>query len=162
MLGVAQTGYEWYTLLWRQAVVPAQRLSAGLSHTLSVVVPEPLNARGSLQFSPVLEIRMNTRLYVGNLPYSTKDADLQDLFSQVGGVVSASVITYSDTGRSKGFAFVEMSTSDEAQQAITRFNGFSLGGRPLSVSIARPREERPRFGGERNGGGWKGGRGDRR
>jgi RNA recognition motif-containing protein len=101
---------------------------------------------------------MEAKLYVGNLPYTTVDADLQNLFAQVGTVKSAQVIRDRESGRSKGFGFVEMSTSDEANAAINTFHGKDFNGRPLTVNLARPREERP--GG---GGGFRGGdRGGRR
>lgn len=97
---------------------------------------------------------MESKLYVGNLPYSARDDSLQELFSQAGTVVSANVITDRESGRSKGFAFVEMSSSEEAEKAIQMFNGYSLEGRDLRVNVARPREERPRGGGrDRRGGG---------
>ena len=100
---------------------------------------------------------MESKLYVGNLPFSTRDEALQELFSQAGSVVSASVITDRGSGRSKGFAFVEMSNPEEAEKAIQMFNGYSFEGRDLRVSIARPREERPRGSGggrdRRSGGG---------
>jgi RNA recognition motif-containing protein len=102
------------------------------------------------------EHRMESKLYVGNLPFSVRDESLQELFSQAGSVVSANVITDRGSGRSKGFAFVEMSNPEEAEKAIQMFNGYSLEGRDLRVSVARPREERPRgFGGgrDRHGGG---------
>lgn len=103
---------------------------------------------------------MEAKLYVGNLPYNTADEDLQNLFSQAGTVKSAQVIKDRVSGRSKGFAFVEMSTAEEAQTAISRFNGQDFGGRALTVNLARPREERP--GGFRSGGGRRqGGGGDR-
>lgn len=105
---------------------------------------------------------MEAKLYVGNLPYTTADADLESLFSQAGTVKSAQVIKDRVSGRSKGFAFVEMSTADEAQAAISRFNGQDFGGRALTVNLARPREERP--GGFRSGSGGgrrQGGGGDR-
>ena len=95
---------------------------------------------------------MESKLYVGNLPYSTTDADLQSLFSQAGTVTSASVVKDRDSGRSKGFGFVEMSTSDEAQAAISQFDGKDFQGRTLKVNIARPREEGTRGGGGRGGG----------
>ena len=99
---------------------------------------------------------MEAKLYVGNLPYNTMDADLQNLFSQVGTVKSAQVIRDRESGRSKGFGFVEMSTSDEANAEISKFHGTDFNGRPLTVNLARPREERP-------GGGFRGGdRGGRR
>ena len=107
---------------------------------------------------------MEAKLYVGNLPYNTADADLQSLFSQVGTVKSAQVIKDRESGRSKGFGFVEMSTSDEANAAISKFHGTDFNGRPLTVNLARPREERSGGGGGFRGGGGRrqgGGGGDR-
>ena len=95
---------------------------------------------------------MEAKLYVGNLPYSVRDEGLQELFSQAGSAVSANVITDRESGRSKGFGFVEMSNSEEAEKAIQMFNGYSFDGRDLRVNIARPREERPRGGRDRRGG----------
>ena len=86
---------------------------------------------------------MARKLYVGNLPYSVNEDMLRELFGQVGEIASVSIITDRDTGRSKGFGFVEISTEEEAQEAIRRFNGYSLDNRPLTVNEARPREERP-------------------
>jgi RNA recognition motif-containing protein len=100
---------------------------------------------------------MEAKLYVGNLPYNTVDADLQSLFSQAGTVASAQVIKDRESGRSKGFAFVEMSSSDEANAAINMFNGKDFNGRPLTVNLARPKEERS-GGGFRGGSGGSGGR----
>lgn len=85
---------------------------------------------------------MNTRLYVGNLPYTITNDRLAELFSEAGSVVSADVITDRTSGRSKGFGFVEMSSSEEAAKAIELFNGKEMEGRTLTVSEARPREER--------------------
>jgi len=100
---------------------------------------------------------MEAKLYVGNLPYATVDEDLQTLFSQAGTVKSAQVIKDRESGRSKGFGFVEMSSSDEANAAISMFHGKDFNGRPLTVNLARPREERSgggfRGGGRRQGGG---------
>jgi RNA recognition motif-containing protein len=90
---------------------------------------------------------MEAKLYVGNLSYSTTEDDLRDLFSQAGVVKSATVITDRETGRSKGFGFVEMTTQAEAEKAISQFNGMNFGDRALTVNIARPREERPRSSG---------------
>lgn len=102
---------------------------------------------------------MAKKLYVGNLSYSTSDSDLQELFSPFGAVDSARVITDRDTGRSKGFGFVEMANDAEAQAAIDSLNGQETGGRSLTVNEARPREERgPRAGGG-GGGGFGGGGG---
>src|SRR3954470_6969146 len=97
---------------------------------------------------------MGKKLYVGNLPYSVTDQVLVDSFSQVGTVTSAKVITDRDTGRSKGFGFVEMSSDEEAANAITQFNGADYEGRSLTVNEARPMA--PRDGGA---GGFGGGRG---
>jgi RNA recognition motif-containing protein len=100
------------------------------------------------------------KLYVGNLPYSMTDADLQDLFSQHGTVQSVQIIIDRDTGRSKGFGFVEMGSSDEAQAAIAALHDKEINGRKLTVNEARPREERgPRGGGGGGGGGGRGGYG---
>ena len=105
---------------------------------------------------------MGKKLYVGNLGYDVKDADLSQLFSQYGEVESANVIMDKMTGRSKGFGFVEMSSEEEAQAAIAALNGKDHSGRALTVNEAKPREERPR-GGSRGGygGGGGGGRGGR-
>jgi len=100
---------------------------------------------------------MEAKLYVGNLPFTVGDADLQSLFAQAGTVKSAQVIKDRASGRSKGFGFVEMSSSDEAQSAITMFHGKDFSGRALTVNLARPREERP--GGFRSGGGRRQGSG---
>lgn len=89
---------------------------------------------------------METKLYVGNLSYSTSESDLEALFSKAGSVKSVSLITDRDTGRSKGFAFVEMETQAEAQKAISMLNGTEVGERTLKVNMARPREERGRGG----------------
>jgi RNA recognition motif-containing protein len=104
---------------------------------------------------------MVKKLYVGNLAFQTTSQDLQELFAQAGTVESASVIEDRNTGQSKGFAFVEMSTEEEAAAAIDQFNGKEFGGRNLTVNEARPRENRPGGGGGRNfgGGGNRGGGG---
>jgi RNA recognition motif-containing protein len=96
---------------------------------------------------------MGNKLYVGNLSYDVQDSDLQELFAQHGTVTSARVVTDRDTGRSKGFGFVEFSTDAEAQAAIAALNGQEFGGRPLTVNEARPKEE---GGGDRRGGGGRG------
>ncbi len=93
---------------------------------------------------------MATKLYVGNLTYGMTDTDLQNLFAAHGTVRSAQVIMDRDTGRSKGFAFVEMESADQAQAAIKAMNGQDINGRALTVNEARPREER-------TGGGSRGG-----
>ncbi len=106
---------------------------------------------------------MGNKLYVGNLPYSVRDEDLAQSFGEFGAVSSAKVMTDRDTGRSKGFGFVEMSSDAEAQAAIQGLHGQSMAGRDLVVNEARPREERPGgFGGggaRRGGGGGFGGGG---
>jgi len=104
---------------------------------------------------------MAKKLYVGNLPYSVNENDLRTLFADAGEVGEVTVITDRDTGRSKGFGFVEMATEEGAQEAIKRFNGYTLESRPLTVNEARPREERPRGGGDRRGGGERRGGGGR-
>jgi cold-inducible RNA-binding protein len=85
---------------------------------------------------------MSTKLYVGNLAFQTTSQELQEMFAQAGTVQSASVVEDRDTGRSRGFAFVEMSTNEEAAAAIDQFNGKEIGGRALKVNEAKPRENR--------------------
>ena len=113
---------------------------------------------------------MSTKLYVGNLAFQTTSQELQELFATAGTVESASVVEDRDTGRSRGFAFVEMSTKEEAAAAIDQFNGKEVGGRALKVNEAKPRENRSGgggggrggFGGNRGGfGGNRGGGGGR-
>ena len=105
---------------------------------------------------------MTKRIYVGNLSYQTTENDLTALFEQVGQVESVNIITDRDTGRSKGFAFVEMANED-ADKAIAQFNGTDVNGRALTVNEARPREDRSGnrggYGGGRNNSGRSGGRG---
>lgn len=98
----------------------------------------------------------NARLFVGNLSYQTLERDIQDHFSAAGVVTNVNLMLDRVTGKSRGFAFVEFSTGDEANKAVELFHGKELGGRPLTVNIARPREERPGGGG---GGGFRGGGG---
>lgn len=105
---------------------------------------------------------MSTKLYVGNLSFKTTGEDLQQLFSQSGTVESANVVTDRDSGFSRGFGFVEMSSAEEGQTAIQQFNGQELDGRALTVNEARPREERSGGGGGGGGrGGFGGGGGNR-
>jgi cold-inducible RNA-binding protein len=95
------------------------------------------------------------RLFVGNLSYQTMENDLQDYFAQAGNVTSVNLMMDKFTGKSRGFAFVELSSPDEATKAVEMFHGKELQGRPLTVNIAKPREERPRpsgFGGGGEGG----------
>ena len=107
---------------------------------------------------------MGNKLYVGNLPYNVRDSDLEQSFGQFGTVTSAKVMMERDTGRSKGFGFVEMGSDAEAQAAINGMNGQPLGGRSLVVNEARPMEPRPPrsggggYGGGGGGGGYGGGR----
>ena len=95
---------------------------------------------------------MSTKLYVGNLAFQTTSQELQELFATAGTVESASVVEDRDTGRSRGFAFVEMSTKEEAAAAIDQFNGKEVGGRALKVNEAKPRENRSGGGGGGRGG----------
>ena len=103
---------------------------------------------------------METKLYVGNLSYQTTEDDLRELFAQAGTVTSVALIKDRATGRSKGFAFVEMSSQSEVEEAIRMFNSYTLDDRQLNVNIARPREER-KPGGYGGGGRQRGGRGGR-
>ena len=102
---------------------------------------------------------MGKKLYVGNLPYSTSSSELQEMFAPFGTVQSAEVISDRETGRSKGFGFVEMGSDQEAEAAIAAMNGKDQGGRALTVNEAKPREERPRGGGGGGRGGYGGGGG---
>src|SRR5947209_18440732 len=106
---------------------------------------------------------MSMKLYVGKLAFQTSSEDLQQLFSQAGTVESASVVEDRDTGRSRGFGFVEMSSKEEGESAIQQFNGREVNGRSLTVNEARPRENRGGGGGGRGGyGGGRGGYGGNR
>src|SRR2546423_851073 len=105
---------------------------------------------------------MNKKLYVGNLPYNTTEAQVRELFGQAGEITEIALITDRETGRPKGFGFVEMATVEGAQEAIKRFNGYSLENRNLTVNEARPREERGGGGGGFGGGGRRDDRDDRR
>lgn len=102
---------------------------------------------------------MAKRIYVGGLPYSATEEDLENLFAPAGTVSSAVIVSDKYTGQSKGFGFVEMSTDAEADTAISTLNGTLYGGRTLTVNEARPREDRPRTGGYGGGGGGYGGGG---
>ncbi|MCC6906414.1 MAG: RNA-binding protein [Phycisphaerales bacterium] len=94
-----------------------------------------------------------TNIYVGNISFQTSDADLEQLFAEFGQVDRANVVMDRQTGRSRGFGFVEMPNDDEAQKAISELNGKEIEGRTLTVNVARPRAERPMGGGMRRGGG---------
>jgi cold-inducible RNA-binding protein len=95
-------------------------------------------------------------LYVGNLPHSTTEAELRDIFEAHGAVEKVTLVTDRDTGRSRGFGFVEMTTASEADKAIAALNGTDLGGRTLTINEAKPKAERPRAGGHRFGAGGRG------
>jgi RNA recognition motif-containing protein len=95
---------------------------------------------------------MEVKLYVGNLSYTTTEADLKTLFAKAGQVASVALIKDRDTGNSKGFAFVEMSTQVEAEKAISMYNGFNLDNRELKVNLAKPREDRQSGFDRRSGG----------
>ena len=105
---------------------------------------------------------MNKKLYVGNLSYELTEDDLKKLFGEIGPVVSATIITDKDSGRSKGFGFVEMGTEQAAQKAIDQLNNHQINQRSITVSEARPPKERSFGGGDRRGGGERWGGGDRR
>jgi RNA recognition motif-containing protein len=101
---------------------------------------------------------MGTRLFVGNLPFSTTEGELLEMFKATGNVTSCELVMDKFSGRSRGFAFVQMGTDEEAQKAITELNGKDMAGRAIVVNEARPREERPRgeYGGGGGGGGGRG------
>jgi RNA recognition motif-containing protein len=123
-----------------------------------------LDCRERAESAQAIFKQMNTKLYVGNIPFSTTAQDLQDLFAQAGTVASVDLIFDKFTGRSRGFAFVAMTTGEEAQQAIEKLHGYSMDGRNISVNEARPKEERPAprsFEGGGRGGGRRGERGER-
>jgi RNA recognition motif-containing protein len=104
-----------------------------------------------------MEWMMGRKLYVGNLPYETNETDLESLFAQAGAVESVNVIRDRETGRARGFAFVEMATDEAAQQAVTQFNEREFGGRRLTVNEAKPQAPRSGGGGGYGGGGGRGG-----
>jgi RNA recognition motif-containing protein len=105
---------------------------------------------------------MSRKLFVGNLPYETMETDLETLFAQAGTVETVTVMRDRMTGRARGFAFVEMASDDDAQKAITQFNGHQLGGRALTVNEARPQAARPSGGFDDGGGRGRGGPGGRK
>jgi RNA recognition motif-containing protein len=102
---------------------------------------------------------MASKLFVGNLPFTTTENDLQDHFAQAGAVLAVNIMQDRATGRSRGFAFVEMASQEDATKAISMFHQKDFQGRPLTVNEARPREDRPPGGGGGGGGGYRGGRG---
>lgn len=102
-----------------------------------------------------------TKIYVGGLPYATDSSDLEQMFSAYGEISSAKIINDRDTGRSKGFGFVEMNDDDAAQKAISELNEATLDGRTLTVNVARPMESRSGGGNRGGGGGYRGGGGGR-
>jgi cold-inducible RNA-binding protein len=103
-----------------------------------------------------------SRLFVGNLSFQTMENDLQEYFSQAGAINSVNLMMDKFTGRSRGFAFIEFGSADEANKAVEMFHDKDFQGRKLTVNIARPREERPARSGGGDRGGWRGDRGDRR
>src|ERR1044071_781251 len=137
----------------------AAHLSIRTRAFAAAVTTEPTSIKASFDTPEKRErsIYMSMKLYVGNLAFQTSSTDLQELFSQAGTVESASVIEDRDTGRSRGFGFVEMASKEEGEAAITQFNGKEFNGRNLTVNEARPREERGGGGG--GGGGGRGGYG---
>lgn len=104
---------------------------------------------------------MSQKLFIGGLPFSTSTDELRQLFNEVTGVESVAIATDRDTGQSRGFGFVEMATSEAANEAVRKFNGTTLGGRTLTVEIARPSAPRSDSGGRRGGGGYRSGGGSR-
>ncbi len=101
-------------------------------------------------------------LYVGNLPHSTTEAELRNVFEAHGAVEKVSIVTDRETGRARGFAFVEMTNAGEADKAVAALDGTELGGRTLKINEAKPKTDRPRSGGQRFGGGGRGGKDDYR
>ena len=104
---------------------------------------------------------MSQKLFIGGLPFSTSSEELGQLFNQVQGVESVEVITDRDTGQSRGFAFVQMASSEAADEAVRKFNGYALGGRTLRVELSKPSAPRGSGGGSRSGGGYRAGGGSR-
>jgi RNA recognition motif-containing protein len=112
--------------------------------------------------TPVKDNYMNNKIFVGNLSFDTTENDLNDLFAAHGTVTETNLMMDRETGRPRGFGFVTMSSDEEAQKAIAALNGKDVGGRALTVNVAKPREERPPGGGGRRGPGGSGGGGGRR
>jgi RNA recognition motif-containing protein len=105
---------------------------------------------------------MGQKLFVGGLPFSTSTEELRELFRQVDGVDNVTVVTDRDTGQSRGFGFVEMATTEAANEAVRKFNGYALGGRTLKVEVSKPSAPRTGGGGFRSGGGYGSGGGGKR
>jgi hypothetical protein len=154
---------------WRVSCIGLRKASRELSLLRVRFIPSRIGCHRNLfrfgpertvlgpKVYPLKEIPMGKKLYVGNLSYSVDSSELEQLFSPHGQVVSAQIINDRDTGRSKGFGFVEMATDQEATAAVTALNGQQHNGRALTVNEARPREERGGGGG--GGGGGRGGYG---
>ena len=100
---------------------------------------------------------MSQKLFIGGLPFSTSTEELRELFNQVEGVDTVAVVTDRDSGQSRGFGFVEMATSEAANEAIRKFNGYALGGRTLKVEVSKPSAPRGNGGDNRGGGGYRSG-----
>jgi cold-inducible RNA-binding protein len=132
-----------------------------VSSLISVLVPKSYHDSTLLLKFPVhrekVNIYMSTKLYVGNLSFDTSVSDLENLFGEVGTVQSTNIIEDRDTGRSRGFGFVEMSSKEEAQTAISTLNGKEIDGRELTVNEAKPRVDRASGGGGGGRGGYGGG-----
>jgi hypothetical protein len=131
------------------------------SSLLTVFLRSQLDSTLLLKFpaGKKVYIFMSTKLYVGNLSFSTSTQDLDQMFGEIGTVISSNIIEDRETGRSRGFAFVEMSSKEEAQSAITKLNGKEIDGRELTVNEAKPREDRGGGGGGGGRGGYGGGGG---
>ena len=100
---------------------------------------------------------MSQKLFIGGLPFATSTDELRELFSQVDGVDNVTVVMDRDTGQSRGFGFAEMASSEAAEEAIRKFNGYALGGRTLKVEVSKPSAPRGNGGGQRSGGGFRAG-----
>ena len=133
-----------------EGISPFPRSSTDTLWLPSGAVP-PSEASWRYDPRPIRQVTIN--IYVGNLPYQTDDRELEDLFAPFGDIASARVIMDRETGRSKGFGFVEMPDRAQGEAAIEALNGNEMDGRALRINEARPREERPRFGGGGGGGG---------
>ena len=136
-------------------------LGAVMTQAKKAWAQDRLNGRSSGQ-TRAAKVNMATKLFVGNLPFTATENDLQDHFAQAGAVIAVNIMQDRATGRSRGFAFIEMGSQDDANKAISMFHQKDFQGRPLTVNEARPREDRPPGGGGGGGGyGGGGGRGGR-